>query len=409
MRIAFVSANLGGIDVDRQALHVKQDIDVDFFYYTDYNMPPRSDAMTPRLQAKIPKMLAFELVPDYDYYIWADACFTLSSEHAISWLIEQLGCSDIAVFRHQEHRSNIMSEYLFMQRHIAGVSGDAYAQEYLTSRYGNEPVLDQIRTYYSDVRFTDTTLFSAGMFVYQNAANVRRALMDWFYQCARYSVQDQISLPYILSMNLLNVSVIDEDITNNKYTTYTNRRHVNKGKWNKLYESLPSAPSAFLYGETQTYKIGADLLADCKTVEDWGTGAGGFKRYRQDAIGVDGSNTPYADVIADLTAYRSSVEGIFMRHVIEHNYEWRTILINALASVTKRLVIVLFTDLSDSNTEAVEGAEQENAAFGVFVPTLRLSREELKTVFIGRCAAFKITGVPSTTRYGTETIIVVDK
>src|SRR5262249_21544228 len=97
---------------------------------------------------------------------------------------------------------------------------------------------------------------------------------------------------------------------------------------------------SFRFADTATYRLGAKFLEDCAVVEDWGVGAGGFKRYRPDAIGIDGSKTPFADKIVDLVSYRSNVDGIFIRHVLEHNYDWPRILDNPLHSAKK--VCVLF-------------------------------------------------------------------
>jgi hypothetical protein len=92
----------------------------------------------------------------------------------------------------------------------------------------------------------------------------------------------------------------------------------NLGKWNKWYTGLQGTlPSSFRFADTITYSLGAKFLEDCTIVEDWGVGAGGFKKYRPDAIGIDGSQTPFADKIVDLVNYRSNVDGIFMRHVLE--------------------------------------------------------------------------------------------
>lgn len=83
-----------------------------------------------------------------------------------------------------------------------------------------------------------------------------------------------------------------------------------------------------LYG-TVTYRRAAAFLTDVTEVEDWGCGAGGFKRFcRPRYVGVDGSKTPFADRVVDLCTYTSRVEGIMMRHVIEHSYLWRAILDN---------------------------------------------------------------------------------
>ena len=55
-------------------------------------------------------------------------------------------------------------------------------------------------------------------------------------------------------------------------------------------------------------------------------------------VGLDGTS-PFADRVVDLRAHRSSADCIFMRHVLEHNVEWRKILHGAVNSFRKRMVL----------------------------------------------------------------------
>jgi len=101
------------------------------------------------------------------------------------------------------------------------------------------------------------------------------------------------------------------------------------------------------YGVEESYKVGMDWLSPCSSVEDWGCGPAYSKKYRKGAyFGVDGT-TGYCDLVADLREYRSEKPGIFMRHVLEHNHEWRRILENALASFTERMALIFFTPWQD--------------------------------------------------------------
>jgi hypothetical protein len=61
-------------------------------------------------------------------------------------------------------------------------------------------------------------------------------------------------------------------------------------KWNNSYSKL-RVPEP--YGDTVTYRLGADWLRECNVVEDWGCGAGWFKQFCKAPtyIGIDGSNT----------------------------------------------------------------------------------------------------------------------
>jgi hypothetical protein len=171
----------------------------------------------------------------------------------------------------------------------------------------------------------------------------------------------------------------------------------NLGRWNKWYIGLGAAEP---YGDTRSYEVGAAFLSDCRSIEDWGCGKGWLRRYvsADRYRGIDGSDTPFADTIADLCGYRSRVDGVFLRHVLEHNYEWRAILSNALASAARRCVIVLFTPLC--------GAQRElNYCEEIGVPDLALPRREFEAALSGHDWSELITA--SDTFYGQESIFLV--
>lgn len=126
---------------------------------------------------------------------------------------------------------------------------------------------------------------------------------------------------------------------------------------------------------------GAEFLQDCKTVQDWGTGEGIFKNFRVDALGVDGSDTPGADLkYVDLTTYETNCEGIFLRHVLEHNYEWKKILHNVLKSASKKVCVVMFIPFIDGETK-------EQHFYPMGVPDLAIGRQE----FLDILAEYPVT------------------
>jgi hypothetical protein len=178
----------------------------------------------------------------------------------------------------------------------------------------------------------------------------------------------------------------------------------NLGKWNKWYTGLQGTlPSSFRFADTITYSLGAKFLEDCTIVEDWGVGAGGFKKYRPDAIGIDGSQTPFADKIVDLVNYRSNVDGIFMRHVLEHDYDWPRILGNALHSA-KKVCVVLFAPFSKGETVKLA----DNAPHGVDVPDLSLSETEFNAILKNaRVKEAKSFVYKNNSGYGQETIFYI--
>lgn len=112
------------------------------------------------------------------------------------------------------------------------------------------------------------------------------------------------------------------------------------GRW----DYGPHAPVP-KYGTAESYRAACEWLdALCETVEDWGCGTAAAKPYfkRAKYIGVDGS-PGYADVIDDLRGRRSVADGILLRHVLEHNYDWPLVVVNAARSC-RWLAIVFFLE-----------------------------------------------------------------
>lgn len=71
----------------------------------------------------------------------------------------------------------------------------------------------------------------------------------------------------------------------------------NKGKWDSFYANLTDREH---YIDSDSYRVGAQFLADCEIVEDWGCGKGWFalvaKEFDLDVVGADGSQTLFANI-----------------------------------------------------------------------------------------------------------------
>lgn len=170
------------------------------------------------------------------------------------------------------------------------------------------------------------------------------------------------------------------------------------GKWTAWYQACEGP---WPYGDTTSYEIGAAWLAGCALTEDWGCGTGWLRtllppdRYR----GLDGSASPWCDAVVDLVAYRSTVPGIFLRHVLEHNDAWARILDNALASFTERMVLILFTP---------ERPVTATIAFrpDIGVPDIAFRLADLTERF-PLDVTYTVQRILSATHYGSETILLL--
>ena len=170
------------------------------------------------------------------------------------------------------------------------------------------------------------------------------------------------------------------------------------GSWEKHYASLRAREP---YGDRASYEMAAEWMAGLDRVEDWGCGKGFLKTVMDNPAayhGIDGSYTPFAEKITDLCTYKSTAQGIVLRHVLEHSHQWPVILANALQSFTKRLCIVLFTPLVDKTVLLHTEPDYDD------VPVYSFAIDDL-------LAPIRRAGVHSSHQtvpgsfYGTETVI----
>jgi len=165
-------------------------------------------------------------------------------------------------------------------------------------------------------------------------------------------------------------------------------------RWN--YSNQESFP----YDDETSYRKGMEFLDGHGRIEDWGAGTAYAKRFvsRSAYAAIDGSSSQYADAVVDLQTYTSTTDCIFMRHVLEHNWGWRAILKNALASFRRRMTLIVFTPF---------GPSELNLADHGGIPDLALNKQELLAYLEG--LSVREETIQSRTEYGTETIFYVER
>ncbi len=183
----------------------------------------------------------------------------------------------------------------------------------------------------------------------------------------------------------------------------------NLGKWDRYNGHV------FPYGATASYHQGVEWLSDQPVIADWGCGPGYLKTLLKPGIkyiGIDGSKSPNADVIADLETYRNDVPALFMRHVLEHNHNWKAIMQNALASFQNKFFLVLFTPLQEGPTRDIR-MDFNHAD----VPDMAFNIDEFTQIIVDAGCQFRCQLLPSgltaqgnpATEYGSETIFRITK
>lgn len=215
MRIAVITANLGGFE--KPLKHPEQSVACDFFHFTDKNFPPRFNAMTSRLQARIPKMFGWQMVPGYDYYIWVDSSCVLTSADSIKLFLEQCKDADVVVFKHP-NRGSIQEEADYLNYRLS------INCPYITPRYKNELIDEQLAEIRADKSFEDNNLFASTGLIYRNNNKVRDMLKEWWYHTSRYHSIDQLSLPYVLAKSGCKLKIIPEKYSKSAYITYVRNK-----------------------------------------------------------------------------------------------------------------------------------------------------------------------------------------
>ena len=173
------------------------------------------------------------------------------------------------------------------------------------------------------------------------------------------------------------------------------------GLWENAYRG--EHPRA-VYGDATTARVAGGYLnrADVLTVEDWGCGLGGFKHCIgawQRYVGIDGSRSPYSDLVADLENYSGGADAVHLRHVLEHNPGWERILDNALRSFGRRMVLTTFTPFQDV-TRVIARYPNFNGT-GIEMVDIGFFRDDIVRRF-GNLSWFSIENIRTETQYGTE-------
>lgn len=192
MKTCLVTANIGGIDSTRPSIQ-------NMFQYSSF-----PSKLPPRLQSKYYKMCTHWLHPEYDAYVWIDSSFEVR-EGLIEWMIEQMGDADCAFFSHL-HRNSIVDECNFVEQQMQA------GNPYLVARYADQPMKAQVQSYLKDGFNPEFGLYGGGLFIRKNTPKVNHAFDHWYIENTKWTIQDQLSLPYILWKHELKFKVLDKNL-----------------------------------------------------------------------------------------------------------------------------------------------------------------------------------------------------
>lgn len=157
-------------------------------------------------------------------------------------------------------------------------------------------------------------------------------------------------------------------------TRHPSTRQEIVNRWD--YKGWGQAP----YGVDITYRKGMAFLDGHGNIEDWGCGTAYARKFvlKGSYVGIDGNASKFTDRVVDLREYRSVTDCIFMRHVLEHNYEWQKILANAIESFQKRMALIIFTPFSNRTHEMISWRAAWRG-----VPDISFNKDDLTSCFKG--------------------------
>lgn len=145
------------------------------------HVEPSKDA--PRLAAKRAKMLPW-MFTDCDAAVWIDASIEITDGPGLRKAVEPLLAQrDLWVWQHPEGRTDIRQE--------GPVCWD-------WPKYRDYPIRQQIAHYESEGLPVGWGLFACGVIAWRFTDAAKRFGNQWLDEQYRWSIQDQISLPFLL-------------------------------------------------------------------------------------------------------------------------------------------------------------------------------------------------------------------
>lgn len=169
---------------------------VDFVAFTDRPMEtdhwrvldvlPDSD--DPRLMAKLYKVLGPQMtdLKPYDVTIWLDSNIEIVNPDFIDEALADLGPDGFALHRHS-YRDDLMEEA-------------RYTAQYMR-KYDGQPILQQAQHYTDEGIPAHGGLWSCASMARTRSEKLDRAMQDWWHEIEEWSLQDQLSLPYVLMVD----------------------------------------------------------------------------------------------------------------------------------------------------------------------------------------------------------------
>ncbi len=144
------------------------------------------------------KLMPHRFLPEYATSVWMDASMQITNS-----IVELI------------HKYQVCSDMLFFPHEGTCIYDIALGEQY---REKKEKLLRQMVTYYEDGYPIDNGIIFGGFLVRNHNQNrVIDAMEEWYSHVEKYSMRDQLSLPYVLWKQNLSYDLTCESIYRNDY------------------------------------------------------------------------------------------------------------------------------------------------------------------------------------------------
>jgi len=207
MRVAILTANIGGVDEIKGI--PRQTIDVDYYAYFDNNLPYPLPNLNNRLKSKYVKIQTHRFLPGYDAYIWIDGRVEIMADVFCEEMIRQLGDNDVAIFGHPD-RETVGQEYEFMLDQMQK------GNHYLFSRYGNQDLKAEYE-FMKTQHMEDWPVYACTIFARKNNGNTNEAFNEWWRRSIEFSYFDQTMFTYAVAKNPVSFKTLNRSDFKNQF------------------------------------------------------------------------------------------------------------------------------------------------------------------------------------------------
>lgn len=197
MKVALISAIFGGYDNPKplppnhgfdEALIISDNPNLKAPGWTRHTASEKD--IHPRLAAKFPKLQPFSYV-DADIAVWIDGSGVITSPEYRDFCVDALGDNDFVVWAHPERNpppERVARNCLYKEAE--------FCQDW--PKYKDYPIREQTEHYRSQGMPEDFGLWACGSIVWRNSPEAREFGMNWLVENINWSIQDQVSLPYLI-------------------------------------------------------------------------------------------------------------------------------------------------------------------------------------------------------------------